>query len=313
MSTEISQHSQFQLVPAYGSSSSDSKSIDVSSPAATYEDLVRNSDLFWDKLRDFLGYSDRTLKIPIVGGNRLDLHRLFVEVTSRGGIEQVIKDRKCKEVIGTFNFKMTNAAFVLKKYYLKMLFEFEHVYFFQEPISSFSAREEAVKRLVEKSAHHDKDTEELQPGCPVNGIIDGKFKDGYFVTMKMGSEELKGVLYHIPETCVETRRRKKKSKSSQMDSRRPKFHRSGYNFFFSEQYKRLKHEYAGRERFLIKEIGNLWSNLSESDRKVYQDKGLEDVERYRTEMSEYKSFIESCAAESAAATDAAENVAEPGL
>lgn len=28
-------------------------------------------------------------RIPIVGGNSLDLHRLFVEVTSRGGIEKV--------------------------------------------------------------------------------------------------------------------------------------------------------------------------------------------------------------------------------
>lgn len=29
-------------------------------------------------------------RIPIIGGKELDLHRLFVEVTSRGGIEKVI-------------------------------------------------------------------------------------------------------------------------------------------------------------------------------------------------------------------------------
>lgn len=28
-------------------------------------------------------------RIPIIGGKELDLHRLFVEVTSRGGIEKV--------------------------------------------------------------------------------------------------------------------------------------------------------------------------------------------------------------------------------
>lgn len=49
---------------------------------------------------------------------------------------------KCKEVIGTFNLKteVENAAYVLRKTYLKMLFEFEHVYFFKEPMSSFWAK-----------------------------------------------------------------------------------------------------------------------------------------------------------------------------
>ncbi|CAN8321748.1 unnamed protein product [Cochlearia groenlandica] len=313
MSTNMSQHAQIQLVPAYGSSSSsseeDTKSGDIvsgdSSRMTTFDDLVRNSDLFLDKLRDFLGGFDKILRIPIVGGNSLDLHRLFVEVTNRGGIEKVIKERKCKEVIGTFNFKttVTNAAYVLRKYYLTTLFEFEHVYYFQQPISSFWQREEAVKRLVEKSANHDKVTQEVQPGSMVNGIIDGKFHDGYFVTVKIGSEELKGVLYHIPDQkpFVETRiRRKKKPKPSQRDSSRPKSHRSGYNFFFSDQYKKLQPEFAGQGRCLIREIGNLWSNLSESDRQVYQEKGIEDVERYNIEMSEYRSLIESSAAENVA-------------
>lgn len=29
------------------------------------------------------------LRVPTIGGKTLDLHRLFVEVTSRGGIEKV--------------------------------------------------------------------------------------------------------------------------------------------------------------------------------------------------------------------------------
>lgn len=36
---------------------------------------------------------------------------------------------------------------------------------------------------------------ELQPGTLLKGLADGKFEDGYFVTMKTGSHELKGVVY----------------------------------------------------------------------------------------------------------------------
>jgi len=31
----------------------------------------------------------------------------------------------------------------------------------------------------------------------VRGTIDGKFDDGYIVTVDLGSEQLKGVLYHV--------------------------------------------------------------------------------------------------------------------
>ncbi|CAH2033444.1 unnamed protein product [Thlaspi arvense] len=60
MSSEATE-SQLQLVPAYGSSS-DNKSTADSFRMPTYEDLVRNSDLFWDNLRDLLGHLDKTLK-----------------------------------------------------------------------------------------------------------------------------------------------------------------------------------------------------------------------------------------------------------
>ncbi|CAH2033443.1 unnamed protein product [Thlaspi arvense] len=251
-------------------------------------------------------------RIPVVAGHNLDLHRLFIEVTTRGGVEQVIKNRKCKAVIQSLNVSTTttNAAYLLKKYYLDILFAFEHVYFFQEPLSSFRSREEAMNRFLieKKSANHDNDndngTHELEAGCLINGIIDGKFEDGYFVTMKMGSQELKGVLYHTPETSADARRRKKKAKSpSEMDFARPKSHRSGYNFFVADQYQRIKHEYAGQDRYPIKEIGNKWSNLPASDRKVYLDKGSEDAERYKTEMSEYYALVQSCAADIVAKID----------
>lgn len=115
------------------------------------------------------------------------------------------------------------------------------------------------------------DRQELNPGVLVTGNIDGKFESGYLVTVKMGSEELKGVLYHIPQAPPETQRRKnKKAKSSQGDSQRPKCPRTGYNFFFSEQHASLKAENGGQKGSFTKDIVNMWSNLSESDRKVTQ-------------------------------------------
>ncbi|XP_048634925.1 putative high mobility group B protein 11 [Brassica napus] len=128
MSTnDNSTYLQFQLVPTYGSSS-DNKSDADSSGTTTYLDLIANSDLFRDKLHDLPQDSGRIVKDPNVGGEILDLHQLFIEM---------IRDCKCNEVIGTFNLKteVKNAAYVLRKTYLKMLFELEHMYFFKEPIS----------------------------------------------------------------------------------------------------------------------------------------------------------------------------------
>ncbi|XP_009147492.1 putative high mobility group B protein 11 [Brassica rapa] len=302
--------SQLQMVPAYGSSS-DIMSVDgESSRTASYNDLVQNPYLFLDKLRDFLEKIGKTLEFPTVCGESLDLHQLFVEVTKRGGLQMVIKKRKAKEVTEAFNLKkpLTNAAYVIRKNYLRMLFEFEHVYFFRQPFSSFWEREEDVKRLVEYSAH-DKG---IQLGSMIDEwTIDGKFDDGYLVTVKMGgSQELKGVLYHSAPRET-PRRRKKKAKLSHVDSLRPKFRRSGYNFFFAEEHKRLKAAYAGQERSLLKEIGNNWRNLSPSDREIYQGKGAEDMERYKMDMAAYKSFLDSYnAAGSVAATDDAVAEAE---
>ncbi|KAG5396989.1 hypothetical protein IGI04_018803 [Brassica rapa subsp. trilocularis] len=168
MSTnDNSTYSQFQLVPTYGSSS-DNKSDADSSGTTTYLDLIANSDLFRDKLHDLPQDSGRIVKDPNVGGEILDLHQLFIEVINRGGIEKMIRDCKCNEVIGTFNLKteVKNAAYVLRKTYLNMLSELEHMYFFKEPMPS-----------------------KLQPCTFLKGFTDGKFGNRYFVTMKTGSHE----------------------------------------------------------------------------------------------------------------------------
>lgn len=106
------------------------------------------------------------------------------------------------------------------------------------------------------------------------GTIDLKFDGGYVVTVNLGYEQLKGVLYHVPRyasqssASIPTSHNRKKSRLGSHDPSRPKSNRSGYNFFFAEHYARLKPSYYGQERAISKKIGYLWNNLTESERQV---------------------------------------------
>ncbi|XP_021906152.1 high mobility group B protein 10 isoform X2 [Carica papaya] len=275
-------HQQFHRDTASPNADSPKNNSTAPYPPATasYDDVVRDGDLFWEKLRAFHKSSGNKFKVPTVGGNALDLHRLFVEVTSRGGIEKVIRDRKWKEVIGAFKFPttITSASFVLRKYYLSLLYDFEQVYYFRKQFSPLSTADDKLQRMVNESVILDEGNPELHVGCSVIGAIDGKFDNGYLVTVRFGSEELKGVLYHVPPvpygscssytSTLPPRKHWKRSRLALRDPSRPKSNRSGYNFFFAEHYTRLKPHYHGQERIISKKIGNLWNNLTEAEKQV---------------------------------------------
>ena len=118
---------------------------------------------------------------------------------------------------------------------------------------------------------------DLEAGSLVTGTIDSKCDYGYIISVDLGSEKLKGVLYHIPEVpqmsqrsktqSGHTRRRRRKLQLA-LDPSRPKPNRSGYNFFFAEHYNRLKPSYHGQERAISKRIGVLWGRLSEAEKQV---------------------------------------------
>lgn len=132
-------------------------------------------------------------------------------------------------------------------------------------------------------------TVESSIGLPVTGIIDGKFESGYLCTIKIGAEQLQGVLYqtvqtavyNIPKqvgvvtmdgtqgsTVVKRRRRRKKSEMKKRDPAHPKPNRSGYNFFFAEQRARLKLLHTGKDRGISRMIGEEWNKLTESEKAV---------------------------------------------
>lgn len=255
-------------------------------PTAEYDDVVQDPDMFWESLQGFHSSFGTKFLVPTIGGNTLDLHKLFVLVTSHGGLEKVIRDRRWKEVVKDFQLSTsTSASFVLRKYYLSLLYHYEQVYYFHKEGPSISNSAAARSHL--------------QPDCSLSGTIDGKFESGYLVSVNLGSDTLKGVLYHIPpalqisetssSSATPPSRNRKRSRLSLRDPSRPKQNRSGYNFFFSENYTKLRPLYYGQEKAISKKIAHLWNGLSDAEKQVYQEKGIRDKERYETEMLEYRS------------------------
>ncbi|KAK8943731.1 High mobility group B protein 15 [Platanthera guangdongensis] len=303
---------------------------------ASYQEVVGNKTLFMESLEKLHFAMKTKFMIPTIGGKELELHQLFVEVTSRGGIEKVIADRRWREVTNAFNFPSTatNASFILRKYYLSLLRHYEQIYFFgakrwsipsavpframptatfepekiAQPVCSFPETQFAMRKRRKANIEVAPTVtfgSELPPNQTVVGVIDGKFDDGYFVTVTVGGRKLKGVLFHASQqsavkeqtilhgigddngTKVIRRRRRRKNLSSR-DPTHPKPNRSGYNFFFSEQRARLKLLHPGRDKEISKMIGDLWNNQTETERAVYQEIGLKDKQRYQREMAAYR-------------------------
>ncbi|CAF1923729.1 hypothetical protein HID58_064007 [Brassica napus] len=296
-------------------------------PEATYEAVVADAKLFMATLERLHSRLGTKFMVPIIGGKDLDLHKLFKEVTSRGGISKIVNERRWKEVTATFVFPptATNASFVLRKYYFSLLKNYEQLYFFRSNVQTpppdiLQNPSAAGPGLVIRPPQEPLaltytpqpriNSSDLPGGSSngpiVNGVIDGKCEDAYLVTVKMGSEELRGVLYELaPQQShvvslnnantqgiaggvTKRRRRRKKSEIKRRDPAHPKPNRSGYNFFFAEQHARLKPLNPGKDREISRTIGELWNKLNDQEKSVYQGKAMEDKERYRAEMEEYR-------------------------
>jgi len=319
-------------------------------PLAKHQEVVTSKDVFLDTLNKFHAALGTRLAIPKMGGKDLDLHVLYIEVTQRGGLHQVIKDRKWKEITGAFNFPRTttSASYVLRKYYITLLHHYEQAYFFgsrgplippptplpapspvmtkneytSEGYSQGQAHEEESEALTADGKKKRRKLAPVQMTVPVHpvasighvvtGAIEGKFEHGYLVTVVVGGEKLRGVIYHIPPghrgpqyahvpnyaltTGAEIQlpekdmkvRRKRYNEDSKKDPNAPRQNRTGYNFFFAEERAKLKLLHPDKERELSRMIGDAWNGLSEEAKMPYQDKGVKDKERYKREMREYK-------------------------
>ncbi|KAG1334463.1 putative High mobility group B protein 9 [Cocos nucifera] len=241
-------------------------------PLYSHEDVVKDRALFMDSMRRFHHSM----------GTRL---------------AYVILEKRLREVVMAFSFPptTTSASFVLRNRYLSLLHHYEQVYFFgaQGP------------PIPPAEPHH----------FTVTGSIDRKFEYGYFVTVKVGQETLHGVLFHVEQpgeasssasllppanaaaangAPTEAKRRKKRRCRSS-DPAHPKPSRSAYNFYFAEQYSKLKALYPDRDKEFSKMIGESWSRLNAEEKQVYLDRGVEDKERYRKEMESWeKQKVQPC-------------------
>ncbi|KAF0936109.1 hypothetical protein E2562_038765 [Oryza meyeriana var. granulata] len=266
---------------------------------AEFKDVVEDAAVFRAALEGVHAQMGTKLKVPIIGGKDLDLHQLFKEVTSRGGIDKVKADNRWREVTASFIFPATatNASFMLKKYYMSLLYHLEQLYLFEaqgwyhetdsRSISCIEMKAEGQASQKRKRGSNSCSSDLASSTDNVDVIIDGKFEHGYIATVKMGSKWTKVILYNCIEEpavptvapCVAvnstglkgTRRRRRRKKLSTTDPRHPKPNRSGYNFFFQDQHRKLKPEYPGQDRLISKIIGERWNNLSPEDKAVRVD------------------------------------------
>ncbi|XP_047328292.1 high mobility group B protein 9-like [Impatiens glandulifera] len=265
-------------------------------PLAAHEDMVKDPAVFWDALSVFHSHKGTKIMVPVIGGKELNLHVLYVEVTSKGGYDKVVLEKKWREVSSVFSFSptTTSASYALRKHYFSLLYHFELAHFLHREFS-------------------------LDSSLTAIGTIDGKFDCGYMVTVKLGSETLNGVLYYpdessssttpvpvkpctaiVPFNIKETGGVKRRSRRRKRggDPNRPKPNRSGYNFFFAEKHASLKTMYPEKEkeRQFTKMIGESWNKLTAEERVVYQNYGLKDKERYQRELKEYTDRMKMVAA-----------------
>uniref|UniRef100_J3MZQ6 ARID domain-containing protein n=1 Tax=Oryza brachyantha TaxID=4533 RepID=J3MZQ6_ORYBR len=261
----------------------------------SHEEVAMDRAAFMDTLRRFHSFMGTKFMIPVIGGKELDLHALYVEVTSRGGLAKVMEERKWREVMARFRFSptTTSASYVLRRYYLSLLHHYEQVYFFRAHGAllppAASALTKTPRRMVRGRSSDQPAAAAVAPetgkraalperlgGEPcsfsVTGSIDGKFEHGYFVTVKIAGETLRGVLYRVVEPPPPPP---------------PPPARSGYNLFFKEKHPELKAIHPHRERDYSKMIGDAWNHLAADDKMVYYRCSAKDKERYKMEMQEY--------------------------
>ncbi|KAL3685760.1 hypothetical protein R1sor_003782 [Riccia sorocarpa] len=320
--------------------------LEYPAPLDTNEAVLSDEKLFYDTFYKLHEALKSRVNIPKMGGKDLNVHLLYKEVTSRGGLQQVIRDRKWKEITGAFEFPRTttSASYVLRKYYINLLHHYEQVYKFgatgpliPPPVALTGSSpsvtpggttplgvHDGVRRRTRKRKMQMPPMPQVDPseavGTMCRGTLDGKLENGYLVTVVVGGEKVKGILYHIPpgpkvptqftnlpgllasvsqdaaKTSVETSSRRKRRRKDEMpkkDPNAPRPNRTGYNFFFAEQRQRLKALHPDKDRDISRMIGEAWNSLSEEQKTPYQERGVKDKERFKKEMRDYREKMKS--------------------
>jgi len=72
------------------------------------------------------------------------------------------------------------------------------------------------------------------------------------------------------------------------DPNRPKKNKNGYLFFCQDKRESVKKKHPNRDgKELVRILSKMWNQMTEKEKKPYQDKASKDKDRYRREMEEY--------------------------
>ncbi|KAI5059777.1 hypothetical protein GOP47_0026096 [Adiantum capillus-veneris] len=307
--------------------------------SANHEDVIQDAELFMSTLDNFLSALGTRLTIPKLGDKEMNLHAFYCQVTARGGLEQVIRATLWGELSEVLNVlkSVHNTSFVLRKLYTSLLFHYEQVYYFRVegqlrlppvPLPAPSPVEQTVDASVyeippELKASFKKRKRKLDPlqvfgvdpagsvGSVATGAINGKFEEGYFVTVVVGTEKLSGVLYHVSAdnkaeqyasvpslidsigsdgaaSGMEIQLygcKKRKEYVRKINPNAPKRTRTAYNIFFKEQRARLKQLYPDTKGH-GKKVIEMWNKLSDKEKAPYVAQGSQEREKYLAEHRE---------------------------
>eukprot|EP00884_Botryococcus_braunii_P015853 jgi/Botrbrau1/2951/Bobra.0026s0022.1 len=202
-------------------------------PECTYEDLVADPGFFSDVYRRFANFMAISLdKVPKLSGKELDLHLLFKEVCKRDGCEKVITKKLWREVANPFDLPktITSVSFTLRKAYVTFLWDLEQVYYKKAKGAVVEAPPQAEPKKHDPSKVRKKKNPNdrvatffpnmypntpnqvtataTAPGRPDANLVgevgevkcDARFDAGYFVTIKLGEETFRGMLYYPPQS-----------------------------------------------------------------------------------------------------------------
>ncbi|XP_065129397.1 AT-rich interactive domain-containing protein 2 isoform X2 [Paramisgurnus dabryanus] len=107
----------------------------ANSTGKSHPEQQRKGQAFLDELRQFHHSRGSPFKkVPVVAGKELDLSALYMRVVSLGGFAKVSDKNQWADLGEDFHFprSCSNAAFVLKQYYLRYLEKYEKVHHFGE-------------------------------------------------------------------------------------------------------------------------------------------------------------------------------------
>ncbi|CAG9320527.1 unnamed protein product [Blepharisma stoltei] len=117
---------------------------------------------FLKSLRKFFEQRNEVLRVPQIGGKELDLFKLYKEVVSRGGFQQVSNNKLWKEVVTALDLpsSCTSASYNLRQHYHKILFTYEQENF-------FSKSERSVPVAEPEQAAASKPTKKIKVTAPM--------------------------------------------------------------------------------------------------------------------------------------------------